>query len=489
MPLPLLGLLSLLACACSTRAAPQATDSPPRVAREFRAAWVATVNNSDWPSRPGLSSQELRAELDAIVARAADLGLNALVFQVRPCADAFYKSPVEPWSEWLTGTQGQAPDGDFDPLAHVIARCHERGLSLHAWFNPYRARHERSKSPPAKSHVSQKAPQVVVKYGDYEWMDPGEPLAAQWSLAILQDVVQRYDVDGVHIDDYFYPYPQGKVPFPDDASFAKYRDGGGKLGRSDWRRANIDEFVRRMYAVVHEAKPWVQVGISPFGIARPGVPKGIQAGIDQYEQLSADVLKWLREGWLDYLAPQLYWPIDQTPQSFPVLLQWWHTQNPQARAIWPGLNAGKMIAGGKGIRPNELREEVTLVRQAAVGRSSGHVHFPFKPLRRDDANGGAMLREMYREPALVPAMPWLGGTPPQAPTARLLDGGRRVSFTTDAATRLVAVQVRDRSGWRTATILPATTSEFAVPSGSETVALTAVSKTGIASTPALVSVR
>ncbi|HEU4417476.1 MAG TPA: family 10 glycosylhydrolase, partial [Planctomycetota bacterium] len=304
----LLECLLLVGCTACTQVTAQETPESALV-REFRGAWVATVGNSDWPSRPGLPVATLRAELDAIVQRSVELKLNALVFQVRPCADAFYASRLEPWSEWLTGVQGQAPAEGFDPLAYVIARCHEQGLQLHAWFNPYRASHHSSKSAVSKEHVLARLPSACVPYGPYQWMDPGDERAAKWSLAVIQDVVQRYDVDGVHIDDYFYPYPEKGQAFPDERSFATYREKGGRLAVADWRRANIDSFVQRMYEVVHEARPWVQVGISPFGIARPGVPEGIKAGIDQYAQLYADVRKWLREGWLDYLTPQLYWPI------------------------------------------------------------------------------------------------------------------------------------------------------------------------------------
>ncbi len=408
----LFALVALAAAACSTRGQESrrgATAAPP--AREFRAAWVATVDNIDFPSRPGLPVATLRAELDAIVARAVELRLNALVFQVRPAADAFYKSPLEPWSEWLTGTQGKEPDFGFDPLAHVIERCHQHGLQLHAWFNPFRASHHAGRSPPAPGHVRVRAPQLVVAYGRYQWMDPGEPLAAKWSLAVIQDVVQRYDVDGVHLDDYFYPYPEGKLTFRDDASYGRYRSDGGTLARPAWRRANIDSFVQRLYTIVHDAKPWVMVGISPFGIARPGVPKGIEAGFDQYEDLAADVPKWLREGWLDYLAPQLYWPIDQKEQSFPVLLAWWHAQNPKQRAIWPALYTSQVLEGGKHMRADELSAQIALIR-GADQRLPGHIHFSFKALRSDaPATGGALRTRVYRVVAQVPELPWLGKRP------------------------------------------------------------------------------
>lgn len=504
-PMPFAPLLLaacwLLCAACSLRArtpapgpeqAPLASASaatasdPPPLPREFRAAWVATVNNIDFPSRPGLPAAALRAELDAIVARAVELRLNALVFQVRPAADAFYRSRLEPWSEWLTGAQGRPPDQDFDPLAHLIERCHAQGLLLHAWFNPYRASHPTGRSPAAAAHVSRQAPQLCVRYGSYTWMDPGEPLARKWSLAVIQDVVRRYDVDGVHFDDYFYPYVEQKQVFPDDGSYQRYRQGGGTLGRSDWRRHNIDSFVQQVREVVHADEPWVAIGISPFGIARPGVPKGIQAGVDAYEQLAADAPKWLREGTVDYLAPQLYWPIDQAPQSFPVLLQWWHAQNPKQRGLWPGINPGRVLAGGKNHRPDELVEQIALIR--AADRTPGHIHFSFKALRGDDARvGGALRNRVYRDVALAPAMPWLDATEPPCPTATL--AGRELRWTADASVRFVAVQVRDGKGWRTAGLVGATQGRFRIDDPATAVAVSAVSRTGVASRPVTLAVK
>lgn len=402
------GLLFAVSCSAPVEAQQPRRAAP---AAEFRAAWVATVNNIDFPSRKGLRSSELRRELDDIVARAVALGLNALVFQVRAAADAFYPSRLEPWSEWLTGTQGKAPDGGFDPLAYVIQRCHRSGLQLHAWFNPFRCWHKSGTSAPHPKHVTQRAPQLTRTYGAYQWMDPGHPTARKWTLAVIQDVVRRYDVDGVHIDDYFYPYPENGAPFPDDATWRAYREGGGALARDDWRRRNIDTFVERMYRLVHDEKPWVMVGISPFGIARPGVPAGIQAGLDQYAQLYADVPKWLKNGWCDYLTPQLYWPIDQRPQAFAVLLDYWHGQNTRGRAIWPGLYTSRIRDAGPNVRATELRDQIRLTRRADE-RAPGHVHFSFRALRDDHRLVGAQLRDqVYLAPAEVPRLPWLSPRP------------------------------------------------------------------------------
>lgn len=466
----------------------EAVEAPPPLPREFRGAWVATVDNIDFPSRPGLSASQLRIELEAIVARAVELKLNALVFQVRPCGDALYESKLEPWSEFLVDAQGKRPDGGFDPLAYLIDRCHQRGLQLHAWFNPFRASHPACKSAPHASHVTQKAPQLCVTYGKYQWMDPGNPTAAKWSLATIQDVVRRYDVDGVHVDDYFYPYPEGNKPFPDDASYARYRGGGGSLGRSDWRRKNIDVFVQQMRALVHADKPHVAVGISPFGIARPGVPKGISAGIDQYEQLAADVVKWLREGWVDYLTPQLYWPIDQKAQAFDVLLKWWHSQNPKQRAMWPGINPGRALDGARNWRPDELADQIALLRGA--DRAPGHIHFSFKALRKDAPNVALALRDrVYAEPVVAPAMPWLQAPAPPTLAPRV-EGGERpvVSWQADPAAHFVAVQARERSRWRVVEIVGGNRTQAALPADCDAVALTAIARNGVAGKPTALAV-
>lgn len=471
--------------ACTNLARSQDRPSPPPVAREFRAAWVATVNNIDWPSRPGLPAAQARAELDGIVARAVELGLNALVFQVRPAGDAFYRSGLEPWSEWLTGAQGRAPDVDWDPLAHMVERCHRHGLQLHAWCNPFRAWHPSAKSRPAADHVLSRQPGACVRYGSYRWMDPGDERAAEWSLAVLCDIVARYDVDGLHLDDYFYPYPENGAAFPDDASYGRYRRGGGRLGLGDWRRENIDTFVQRLYRSVHEIKPHVLVGISPFGIARPGVPRGIEAGVDQYGDLHADVQKWLREGWLDYLAPQLYWPIDQHKQSFSVLLPWWLAQNDRQRHVWPGLDAGRILQGKAPSRRDELSQQIDMIRTAAL-RSPGHVLYSFRALRSDAREvAGALKGRLYREPALPPATPWLTAPVPQAPSASIELGSERhlLRWRPASDAPFVVVQVRSPDGWRTHGIVGGEVGSTPLPVDAKEVIVRAVGRNGALSEP------
>ena len=415
--------------------------TPPPSPREFRAAWVASVANIDWPSRPGLPNATWRAEAIAILDRALVIGLNAIVLQIRPAADALYASAIEPWSEYLTGAQGRAPVPVDDPLALWVEQAHRRGIELHAWFNPYRARHSSARTPLAPSHIALARAHAVKRYGDLDWMDPAEPDAAAQTLAVVTDVVRRYDIDGVHIDDYFYPYPvtDGGVeqPFPDEPAWQRYRQAGGALERADWRRAQVDQLVETLHRSIHAIKPQVRFGISPFGIGKPALrPPGI-VGFSQYDKLYADVERWLEQGWLDYLAPQLYWPMDRAGQAFEPLLDYWLAQNPHGRHIWPGLftsMVGAAAGSGSNRQPwpsSEVLGQIELVRLrgksgahgdaklGASGGASGHVHFSMAALMQDRDGIATWLRAgPYSQPALVPATPWLGGGAPAAPTIK-----------------------------------------------------------------------
>lgn len=416
--------------ACSTalpqaepllRDAPALAEAAPAAPREFRAAWVATVANIDWPSRKGLTSAQQQAEMHAMLDHAAALGLNAIILQVRTSADALYASALEPWSEYLTGTQGQAPEPPYDPLALWIAEAHRRGLELHAWFNPFRARQSKSQSRPSSQHVSVAHPEWVKTYGDQLWIDPGEPAAADHTLAVFADVLQRYDVDGIHIDDYFYPYPitQGdnpkmEVDFPDQPAWQRYLDAGGTLVRDDWRRNNVDALIERIYRSIGQTKPWVRFGISPFGLGRPELrPQDIR-GFSQYHKLYADVERWLQEGWLDYLVPQLYWAIDTREQAFGVLLDYWHSQNVRNRHVWAGMFTSRIAAtedgSPKAWSPGEIINQVALVRDRAP--ESGHVHFSMVALHTNRQGVSDKLQMLsYQNPAVVPATPWLSAEP------------------------------------------------------------------------------
>ncbi|MEO8100979.1 MAG: family 10 glycosylhydrolase [Betaproteobacteria bacterium] len=466
------GLLAVSGCAEIAKSPSAAGDTaklPPPIPREFRAAWVATVANIDWPSRKGLSVEQQRLEIVRIVERAKELNLNALIFQVRPAADALYPSGFEPWSEYLTGEQGKAPEPNYDPLAVWIEESHRRGIELHAWFNPYRARHISAKGTQAPTHIANTHPAVVKEYGGYLWMDPGEPVAAQRTLDVILDVVRRYDIDGVHIDDYFYPYPvpvnasipatenSPEVDFPDEPAWSRYLQGGGTLARADWRRQNVNELVERIHTGVHREKPWVRFGVSPFGLGRPDRrPAGI-AGFSQYDKLYADVERWLAMGWMDYLAPQLYWPIDQPAQAFGVLMEYWLGQNKAGRHIWPGLFTSRIDSSTKSWKPEEIINQVSLMRTRKA--IDGHIHFSVVALVENRQGIADQLRSTYQIPALTPAMPWLGNARLAAPQLAvrkdLRDPGKVVIDITESAagvTRQYAIWSRVRGKWQFTTL-------------------------------------
>lgn len=425
--LSLLITLALPVCAAS------AAETPPEPKREFRGAWIATVANIDWPSTNRLSTAAQKAELIGILDKAAALRLNAIILQVRPACDAFYASPIEPWSEYLTGEMGKPPQPFYDPLAFAVEQAHKRGMELHAWFNPYRAQHRSAKSPISPNHVARKRPDLVKTYGPYLWLDPGEKDVQELSRRVVLDVLQRYDVDGIHFDDYFYPYKEtadgAELDFPDDASWKKVGAGTG-LSRDDWRRRNVDTFLKDTYQAVKSKKPWVKFGVSPFGIWRPGYPAQIR-GLDPYEKLYADSRKWLQEGWLDYIAPQLYWAIEPPAQSFPVLLTWWDAQNRHDRHVWPGLSSANVNPGKW--PPGEIANQITVTRQRnsrpppstlnplssvalAKEDSIGHIHWNVSALVQRPDLAAALKANTYTEPALIPASPWLSKAAVAKPT-------------------------------------------------------------------------
>lgn len=398
-------------------------NDPPPVAREFRATWVATVGNIDWPSKPGLSTAEQISEATQILDRCKEMNMNAVILQVRTSADALYESRLEPWSYFLTGEQGKRPDPYYDPLKFWCDEAHKRGIELHAWFNPYRTKYAGAKYKPASNHVSVAHPEFAKPYGKMGWMDPGNPAAEDHSFNVFMDVVERYDVDGIHIDDYFYPYPEKadpdddeNIPFPDDESYKKYTDAGGKLDRAAWRRHNITELIERIYKGIKERKKNVKFGISPFGIPRPGA-EGIEymkSGFDQYLSLNADTVLWLEKGWCDYFVPQCYWKIS-SGQSFLGLVEWWANHNPKGRNIYPGLFTSKIDWSDESWSLDELFGQIMISR--LVPGSSGHVHFSQIALDQNRRGVSEELRDgLYAREALAPASPWLDKSSPAAPT-------------------------------------------------------------------------
>lgn len=472
----MLARIAALTCLLASFAAAQtyrpSGEKAPMPAREFRGAWAAVVHNIDWPSKKGLSAGAQQAEMRAILDKMASLNMNALILQVRPHSDAVYKSSREPWSPWLTGTMGQSPG--YDPLEYAIRQAHARGIEVHAWFNPFRALSNASQAC-SSNHVTKAAPHITKRFGSLVWCDPAQTETRARAFGAILDVVQRYDVDGVHLDDYFYPYPEGGRTFQDGRSPAT-------------RRKIVDDFVQKLYSDVKRTKPWVRVGISPFGIWRPGVPSGIEAGIDSYEQLGCDARKWLANGWVDYLAPQLYWKDQPRKQSFSALLSWWRAQG--SRPVWPGI-ATTRIGGSEDGRPaSEITKQIDLSRR--IGKNwAGHMHWSVKGLTKNQGGISNMLAKgAYSQPALVPPMPWLSQKAPGRPSASASGSGSGVTVNVqsgDRSTARFAVQARFGNQWRMAKVVSAGTKNVQVAGQPDAVAVSAVDRYGNVSAPTVLA--
>ncbi len=408
-------------------------ETPPAVAREFRATWIASVGNINFPSQPGLPAETLKQEIRSLLDTAERLRLNAVIFQVRPSCDALYSSEIEPASYYLVGENTPGLALKFDPLAYAVEQAHARGLELHAWFNPYRAGllPRRNSSP---KHVLQRHPEWIRRFGNYLWLDPGLADVQDYVTGVIMDVVRRYDIDGVHLDDYFYPYPERSpggtaMDFPDQPTYEAYRRKGGAENRDDWRRSNVNTLVRRMKPTIQMVKPWVKFGISPFGIWRPGNPGPIK-GMDAFATVYADARLWLQQGWVDYLSPQLYWGYDSPNQDFALLLRWWNNQSTAGRFVWPGLNAVKV---GKVWKRTEILKQISMTR--SLSRQPGAVFWNIESLRaRETGLGAALAQGPYSSPALVPAFPWLAGEKPGVPKVLFTEAqaGRWLLHWTDA---------------------------------------------------------
>ncbi len=440
-------------------------ERPPALAREFRGAWIACIYNIDWPSSPGLSAGAQQAEMRGILDKIVALKMNAVIFQVRPQGDAVYSSSMEPWSASLTGTMGRSPG--YDPLAYCIKEAHARGIEVHAWFNPFRALSNNSQQV-AGNHAARTSPELTKKFGTMTWFDPALSDTRSRALNVILDVVKRYDVDGVHLDDYFYPYPSGNLRFPDGKSPAE-------------RRSYVDGFVSNLYSAVKRQKPHVRVGISPFGIWRPGVPAGIEAGIDSYEQLAGDSRKWLKNGWLDYLAPQLYWPNSPQKQSFSTLLSWWRQQG--SRPVWPGI-ATSRIGGPEDRRPaSEIINQIEISRKIST-TSNGQIHWSVKSLVKNQGGIASKLASVYTQPAAVPPMPWVSSKSPGTPAVSASAQGDTTTLrcTPDGNTAKIAVQGKIGGTWRTLKITPAYSTSITIPRA-DTIAVTALDRFGNASPP------
>lgn len=444
--------------------------------------WIATVANIDWPTRNNLTADQQRAELIDLLDRAASTGINTIVFHVRPAGDAVYASANEPWAILLTGVQGQSPG--YDPLAFAIQEAHARGLELHAWINPYRAGNTSDTLKLAAPHLFKTRRDLIRVYGGNIWMDPGEPDVLNHSIKVMEDIVSRYDIDGIHADDYFYPYvvngSDGKpLAFPDDATYQKY---GGGMTRDDWRRDNVNRFVQRMYSAAHAIKPTIKVGISPFGIWRPGFP-GSVTGLDAYASIYADSRKWLQQGWVDYLAPQLYWAISAPNQSFTALYSWWRDQNPMGRHVWPGLAAYRVTDGSaSAFTLQEIPNQITATR--VIPNSGAFLYNATWTLKQNNRALATMLGStLYATAALVPASPWLDAVAPAAPTVAFAGSEIRITKGAAETPRWWAVRIRAGGSWSTR-ILFGTVTSHPIASTVDRVVVQAVDQAGNVSSEA-----
>ncbi|MEV0454344.1 glycoside hydrolase family 10 protein [Catellatospora methionotrophica] len=407
--------------------AAECTLSPAQPKRELRAMWIASVVNIDWPSAPGKAEEELKAEYRGWLDLAQRLNHNAVVVQVRPTADAFWPSPYEPWSEWLTGKRDNVGPG-WDPLAFLIAESHARNLEFHAWFNPYRVSMPTSASGlgagtdvnnlapghPARTHPDWALAYPVNAAGSRLYYNPGIPEVRQYVQDAMMHAVENYDIDGVHFDDYFYPYPAAGQDFPDQATFEQY--GAGFASKADWRRNNIDLLVHEMSGRIKAAKPWVKFGVSPFGIWRNQAadPLGSETnGTQSYDANFADTRKWVKEGWLDYIVPQIYWNIGLAVADYAKLVPWWsevvagtNTQLYIGQADYKIATAGQPAAW---FDPAEMSKHLTFNRDYNV---SGNVHFSAVQVRANRIGATDLYAaDHYSKPALVPTMTHLPSKP------------------------------------------------------------------------------
>ncbi|WP_371672657.1 family 10 glycosylhydrolase [Streptomyces sp. NBC_00289] len=386
----------------STAAAPSGRR---RAGTEMRGVWLATVTNRDWPSRPGLTAVEQRTELIAHLDTAVRDRLNTVVFQVRPTADALWPSPYEPWSQYLTGTQGRDPG--WDPLGTAVAEAHARGLHLHAWFNPYRIANHTDPARLVSTHPARRHPDWVVPYGGKLYYNPGLPEVRTFVQDAMLDAVRKYPVDAVHFDDYFYPYPVAGQTFDDDAAYDRH--GGAFPNRAAWRRDNIDRLVRETAARIRAVRPATRFGISPFGVWRNAAtdPLGsdTRAGVQTYDDLHADTRRWVRENWIDYICPQLYWNIGFAAADYATLLAWWaEAVQGTGTRLYLGealYKAGDPAQPAAWQDPAELSRHLTLAKRYPQAR--GHVFFAAKDVVVDRIDAMArVVADHYPRPVKPP---------------------------------------------------------------------------------------
>jgi uncharacterized lipoprotein YddW (UPF0748 family) len=415
---------------------------------EFRAVWMATVDNIDWPTRGEYNTDLQKAEFIRQLDMHQRNGMNAVIVQIRPACDAFFPSGLEPWSEWLTGKQGQAPVPFYDPLEFMIRETHKRGMEFHAWCNPYRAvfqieryysvwkqhgKHRRrvivrkKQSSISPEHVSRKHPDWILTYGDTEYLDPGNKDVQLYVNDVIRDMLSRYDIDAIHFDDYFYPYRIGGVEFPDNASFVKYGQG---MDKETWRRSNVDSVIVMLHRTIREVKKNCKFGISPFGVwrnlSRDSLGSDTRAGQTNYDDLYADIILWLKNGWIDYVVPQMYWEFEFRNAPFGVLLDWWNKHHFD-RPCYIGL--GIYRAGSN----TYWRDKSQLPRQLRAIRDlpdvGGQVYFSSTSFYKNAYGWNDSLREnFYNYPALIAPMRWIDSLRPAIPSVRVITNNDSIVF-------------------------------------------------------------
>lgn len=376
--------------------------------REFRAAWIQSVNGQF----RGMPTEKLKQNLIGQLNSLQKAGINAIIFQVRPEADALYASRLEPWSRFLTGVQGKEPEPYWDPMQFMIDECHKRGMEFHAWINPYRTK-TTLKSELAPNHVYNIHPEWFVTYGDQLYFDPALPESRRHICMVVSDIVSRYDVDAIHMDDYFYPYPIKGKDFPDDASFARF--GGGFSNKGDWRRSNVNVLIKKLHETIREIKPWVKFGVSPFGIYRneSSDPLGSKTkGLQNYDDLYADVLLWAREGWIDYNIPQIYWHIGHPVADYETLVKWW-AKNTENRPLFIGQSVMNTVQNADPKNPsiNQLPRKMAL--QRAYQTIGGSCQWPASAVIENAGKyRDALIAEYHKYPALPPVFDFMDNEAP-----------------------------------------------------------------------------
>ncbi|MCE8558143.1 family 10 glycosylhydrolase [Bacteroides fragilis] len=401
-------LILLLALFLATGVGAQIQQQSPYPKREFRGAWIQAVNGQF----RGIPTEKLKQTLIDQLNSLQGAGINAIIFQVRPEADALYASQLEPWSRFLTGVQGQAPSPYWDPMQFMIDECHKRGMEFHAWINPYRVKTS-LKSELAANHLYNIHPEWFVTYNNQLYFDPALPESRRHICMVVADIVSRYDVDAIHMDDYFYPYPAKGVDFPDDASFARY--GGGFTNRADWRRSNVNILIQKIHETIRGLKPWVKFGISPFGIYRneKNDPLGSKTnGLQNYDDLYADVLLWTRNGWVDYNIPQIYWQIGHPAADYETLVKWW-AKNTENRPLFIGQSVMNTVQNADPKNPsiNQLPRKMALER--AYQTIGGSCQWPASAVVENAGKyRDALVQEYHKYPALVPVFDFMDDKAP-----------------------------------------------------------------------------